>query len=312
MSEKQPEERFQSASDLAFHLEHAHESSGTSRALQAPAPRQRRVRRIAVGALALAAAAAAGWLGARLGPSPPPRPAPRFVQLTDFPGQERWPSLSPDGQSIVYAGLVGGNEDIFLLRVGGRNPVNLTADSSVPDSQPAFSPDGSRIAFRSERNGGGIFVMGATGESVRRVTDFGFAPSWSADGSELVVSTSNFVDPFSRNLRGKLFIVQLATGERRLIDDGDAVQPAWSPNGHRVAFWGVVGGGVRDIWMVPAGAFAAGPRVGVTSDAATDWCPRWSPDGRWLYFLSDRGGVMNVWRVPIDESSGTSSARQNR
>ena len=46
--------------------------------------------------------------------------------------------------------------------------------------------------FQSERNGGGIFVMGATGESVRRVTDFGFAPSWSADGSELVVSTSNF------------------------------------------------------------------------------------------------------------------------
>jgi eukaryotic-like serine/threonine-protein kinase len=226
------------------------------------------------------------------------------VQLTDFPGQERWPSLSPDGQSIVYAGLVGGNEDIFLLRVGGRNPVNLTADSSVPDSQPAFSPDGSRIAFRSERNGGGIFVMGATGESVRRVTDFGFAPSWSADGSELVVSTSNFVDPFSRNLRGKLFIVPLATGERRLIDDGDAVQPAWSPNGHRVAFWGVVGGGVRDIWTVPAGGSAAGPRVSVTSDAATDWCPRWSPDGRWLYFLSDRGGVMNVWRVPIDESSG--------
>ena len=48
-------------------------------------------------------------------------------------------------------------------------------------------PMAPHIAFRSERSGGGIFVMGATGESVRRVTDFGFAPSWSPDASELVV-----------------------------------------------------------------------------------------------------------------------------
>ena len=65
------------------------------------------------------------------------------------------------------------------------------------------------FVFDPSATAAGFFVMGATGESVRRVTDFGFAPSWSADGSELVVSTSNFVDPFSRNLRGKLFIVQL-------------------------------------------------------------------------------------------------------
>jgi Tol biopolymer transport system component len=242
-----------------------------------------------------------------MGTPPVQRAAPaRFVQLTDFPGAERWPSLSPDGQSIAYAAVVGGNEDIHVLRVGGRNPVNLTADSAAADSLPAFSPDGSRIAFRSERSGGGIFVMGATGESVRRATDFGFAPSWSPDGSELVVSTSNFAEPFSRNISGKLFAVKVATGERRLIDDGDAVQPAWSPNGHRVAFWGLATGrtGLRDIWTVPAAGPEAGSRVSVTNDAATDWYPQWSADGRWLYFLSDRGGVMNVWRVPIDESSG--------
>ena len=146
--------------------------------------------------------------------------------------------------------------------------------------------------------------MGATGESVRRVTDFGFAPSWSPDASELVVSTSTFVDPFSRNVGAKLFAVNVGTGDRRLIDDGDAVQPAWSPHGQRVAFWGTAEGSQRDIWTVPSAGPGAGPRVRVTRDAATDWFPRWSPDGRWLYFLSDRGGVMNVWRVEIEESTG--------
>jgi Tol biopolymer transport system component len=71
-----------------------------------------------------------------------------------------------------------------------------------------------------------------------------------------------------------------------------------------VAFWGVTEGAQRDIWTVPAAGPGAGSRVSVTSDAATDWYPRWSADGRWLYFLSDRGGVMNLWRVPIDEASG--------
>ena len=304
--EKEREERFQSASDLAFQLEHARDASGASQIVPAPATVPRRLVRAGIVAFAMAAAAAAGWLGrARfVTPTPPSASPVRFAQLTDLPGPERWPSLSPDGQSILYAGEVAGHVDIYLLRVGGRNPLNLTRDSGGANSQPAFSPDGSRIAFRSERSGGGIFVMGATGESVRRVTDFGFTPSWSPDASELVVSTAGFDDPFSRNIGAKLFAVTIATGDRRLIDDGDAVQPAWSPNGHRVAFWGTMGGGQRDIWTVPAAGPAAGPRVSVTTDAATDWYPRWSPDGRWLYFLSDRGGVMNVWRVRIEEQSG--------
>ena len=84
--EKQPEERFQSASDLAFHLEHAHESSGTSRALPAPAPRQRRVMRIAIGALALAAAAAAGWLGRAPSPLTVAEAGAAFRAADGFPG----------------------------------------------------------------------------------------------------------------------------------------------------------------------------------------------------------------------------------
>ena len=59
--------------------------------------------------------------------------------------------------------------------------------------------------------------------------------------------------------------------------------------------------GQRDIYTIPAGG---GPRTAVTTDAALDWAPRWSPDGRSLYFSSDRGGSMNIWRIAIDEATG--------
>ena len=48
-----------------------------------------------------------------------------------------------------------------------------------------------------------------------------------------------------------------------------------------------------------------GTPVAVTKDAATDWSPEWSPDGEWLYFSSDRGGTMNLWRVAIDQRTGS-------
>ena len=48
-----------------------------------------------------------------------------------------------------------------------------------------------------------------------------------------------------------------------------------------------------------------GTPIAVTQDAATDWSPEWSPDGAWLYFSSDRGGTMNIWRVAIDRRSGS-------
>jgi Tol biopolymer transport system component len=86
---------------------------------------------------------------------------------------------------------------------------------------------------------------------------------------------------------------------------GDAVQPSWSPHGARVAFWGMRGeGGQRDIFTVAVRGAGAGRPLLITDDVATDWNPVWSPDGRYLYFASTRGGTMNLWRLAIDEDSG--------
>jgi Tol biopolymer transport system component len=183
-------------------------------------------------------------------------------------------------------------------------PVNLTKDSEADDTQPAFSPDGQRIAFRSERDGGGIFVMGASGESVRRVTDFGYHPAWSPDGSEVVCSTTGPQRPEVRpTVHSELYIVNITTSQKRLLgkDVYDAVQPHWSPQGHRIAFWGMTPATWRDIYTISSDGTGI---VQITNDAALDWNPVWSPDGEYLYFVSDRGGSMNVWRVPMDEEMG--------
>src|SRR5262249_59816356 len=71
----------------------------------------------------------------------------------------------------------------------------------------------------------------------------------------------------------------------------------------RVAAPGADGG--PDRRTSPAAGRAAGSReLAVTSDPAVDWNPVWSPDGKFLYFSSDRNGTMNLWRAPIDEKSG--------
>jgi Tol biopolymer transport system component/serine/threonine protein kinase len=225
-----------------------------------------------------------------------------FTQLTDQAGPEYFPSLSPDGKSFVYAGYAEGNWDIYFQRVGGKNPINLTKDSTADDTQPVFSPDGEHIAFRSDREGGGIFVMGATGESVKRLTDFGYNSAWSPDGKEIACADEGIIEPTSRvKAKSQLWAVNVGTGAKRLVTNIDAVQPNWSPHGYRIAYQGRRNGTQRDIFTIAADG---GEPVEVTNDPATDWNAVWSPDGKYLYFVSDRGGSMNLWRVAIEEKTG--------
>ena len=238
----------------------------------------------------------------RRGRDAPPLVHARHEQLTTDPGVEWFPSLSPDGEWVVYAGQGSGKWDIYLKSVGGQNPINLTQNVPDADDQPAFSPDGQRIAFRSSRGGGGIFVMGRTGEAVRRVTRRGYKPTWSPDGTELAYVTENVeMTPQSAYGRSQLWVVGVASGEERQIEVVDAVLPSWSPNGHRIAYSGRLDHPVRGVWTVKADG---GDATAVTDHVATNWNPTWSPDGKYLYFASDRSGSMNLWRVPIDEQSG--------
>jgi Tol biopolymer transport system component len=321
---KDPAQRYQRAEDLRADLAAVRERSPASHALAgflravAASPA---ARRSALAAALLAAAGGGVWyvLAGRGASVERAAPAPvrfRTTRLSAHSGVEQFPSLLPDGKWVLYAGQETGNFDIYLLSTSGQNPINLTADSPADDDEPAASPDGERIAFRSNRDGGGIFVMGRTGEGVRRVTPTGvsvaFNPVWSPDGTEIAYTTENVqLTPMNGEGSSGLWVVNVNTGQQRKLEVGDAMQAAWSPHGQRIAFVSrrqlggappsASGGGWMKILTVPAGG---GPPVPATTGKATDWSPVWAPDGKHIYFVSDRGGSMNLWRVAIDEPSG--------
>jgi Tol biopolymer transport system component len=306
---KDPRERVRDLSDLALHIrELASDRGGAAAAITlAPiAPLKRSwLPVVAIGLIGVLLGALAGMRllahpaatgksttsGARV---------TALSQATDLPGVQYSPNLSPDGKSLLYVTGDGGDEDIFLLRVGGENAINLTEAFKSNDYDPAFSPDGERIAFGSDREGGGLFVMGATGESPKKIASEGAHPSWSPDGRKIVCSTERVTNPLARNTIASLWVVDADSGEKKRIYEGDAVQPVWSPSGKRIAFF-AVNEGQRDLGTIPA---EGGTLTPVTHDAPADWDPFWSPDGRWLYFFSSRRGGPDLWRIAVDETTG--------
>jgi Tol biopolymer transport system component len=239
----------------------------------------------------------------------PPAPLPnRFEPMTFGAGEEIFPNLSPDGKQFIYSSSARGHWDVYLQRTGGSAAINLTADSTADNSEPALSRDGSRIAFRSERGEGGLFAMEATGENPRRISSRGHLPSWSPDGKSIVYCDGTFIMPNDRGATvSRLHLLDLTTNTRHELETGDAVQPNWSPHGQRIAYWGITaGGGNREIFTVAA---SGGPPVQVTDDPAVDVNPVWAPSGQELYFTSDRGGTMNIWRIRIDERTGRTSGK---
>jgi eukaryotic-like serine/threonine-protein kinase len=318
MLAEEPANRYPDAAALLADLSAVERAAAGTEGTLAPLPARRRLPAWAV-VLVVAAAlvvAAGYWLlrGVRqrdeaapglrqatpIGPTDLPGKE-RFLHLTDLPGKEWFPSLTPDGNLFVYAKVVDLRSQLFLQPVGGGKALDLPSNSAEGDSQPALSPDGRQIAFRSEREGGGIFLAELMGESVRRVATFGFNPAWSPDGKEILFATEGIDHPLIRRHPSQIYRVNLATVRLRLVHQGDAVQPSWSPHGFRIAYWGISSSGQRVIWTVPADG---GEAVPATRGENVDWNPVWSPDGRYLYFASDRSGVINLWRVSIDEGSG--------
>jgi Tol biopolymer transport system component/predicted Ser/Thr protein kinase len=297
--EKSPDDRFQTARDLGYALE-----AGSIPVARSRTRSKWWRRKAAWGGIVLAAVAVALLVADLLSRRTiqPSIDGKMFAQITADAGAELFPSLSGDGKAVVYASKHSGNWNIHRRDLGRAESVNLTRDSNEDDTQPAFSPDGRQIAFRSERNGGGVFMMAGDGSGVRQLTDAGFNPAWSPDGREVVFAEEGTSRPEDRSGRtSQLWAVDVASGRRRLVTKGDAVQPQWSPNGRLIAYWAIDLDGNRDLWTIPA---QGGQSVRITHDPYLDWNPVWSPDGGWIYFCSNRGGTMGIWRIPIRESTG--------
>src|SRR5262249_46299630 len=125
--------------------------------------------------------------------------------------------------------------DIWIRQVAGGEPIRLTRH--VADERtPTFSRDGTKIAFRSERDAGGIYVMPALGREATLMVARGFQPNFSPDGKWMSYNTGlkNNGDGAGRQLlaAGRLFIVPAGGGEARQLQPTfrSATAPTWSPD----------------------------------------------------------------------------------
>src|SRR5207302_4367447 len=91
--------------------------------------------------------------------------------------------ISPDGHWLAFASDRGGNSnlDVWLQPLTGGTAVKLT-NHPADDHEPSISPNGATVVFRSERDGGGIYLVSTTGGEARRIADFGRRPRFSPDG----------------------------------------------------------------------------------------------------------------------------------
>ena len=229
----------------------------------------------------------------------------RTVPLTTAPGLEQDPSWSPDGTRIAYSSDEGGNMDVWVRQIATGQRINLTKNHIGFDGKAVWSPDGEWIAFISDREDGGIFMMPALGGIPNRVVSLSFAVSlsnisaipylcWSPDGKELTYAVA-----------GHLYTVPAIGGTPTpvpLPSTGLAVgysEPAWSPDGDRIAFTDFVALGVATSQIWSARHDGIDP-VPVTEGRHFDHNPVWSSDGKQLFFISDRGGSRDVWWVSVD------------
>ena len=117
--------------------------------------------------------------------------APDLRRLTDAPGTETQPALSPDNLQVIYVGIdAGGGTDLYLADLAGGAPINLTNSPSVIEETPVFAPDGTRIAFgRNAGDGWDIYSVAPDGTNLLPMVANASAdeshPAFSPDGATL-------------------------------------------------------------------------------------------------------------------------------
>jgi Tol biopolymer transport system component/serine/threonine protein kinase len=298
--QKDPKNRFQDIGDARVELAELTSGAYAATAQESPSLRWKAT---AVAALLLLVVVLAYVL------IPPPKTVPRFthpVQVTSDVGREDFPSWSPDGRTLAYAAIQGSNWDVYVTQVDGGQPLNRTSDHEGTDFAPGWSPDGAQIAFRSARDGGGIYAMSPLSGSPRKLVDrfdavFSIAsPLWTSDGAKLayvVVSGEPGVAQLVEFL-------DLSTGQtERLSLPGRwncRCEFAFSPDGRFIAYVDAQepAAQVTQLWVMP---LPDGEAVRISDGRTRDWSPTWSSDGDAVFFLSNRGGSMDLWYQPIKD-----------
>jgi serine/threonine-protein kinase len=292
--EKLPADRFGSAHEFAEGLKGERRRTGArAPAALAPAGSWRGTLPWTMGAAALAVAAF--LLGAhRTLPSTLPMSFGAAAKVTWDPGLEVLPALSPDGRTVAYASGSAGRMRVFVRPVAGGRRIALTDDTTQVQQQPRWSPDGSRVLFLER---GGVVSAPATGGAETGEVPPGrtgpvVSAAWAPDGKRMAYVVGDSV--YVRDARGD------SHGVARVYE---AHGCGWSPDGDYIAcssgnaialtagtLFGnaspsrVVSVRVRDGRVVP-----------LTDSLSANLSPVWSPDGHWVYYVSNRYGPRDVF-----------------
>jgi eukaryotic-like serine/threonine-protein kinase len=298
--EKLPADRFGSAHEFAAGLAAGQTGRRTGVHARAAAPATSPWRRWIPLAAGAAALLVAGYLlGARrshVGTLPMTFGA--MVKVTWDPGMEVLPAISPDGKTVAYAGGTSARMRVYVRPVAGGRGIALTDDTTQVQSHPRWSSDGSRVLFLER---GGVASVPATGGAETAEVPPGrsgpvISAAWAPDGQRIAYVVGDSV--FVREPGGE------AHGIARVYE---AHGCAWSPDagylacssGNAIALTpGLLFGNASPSRVVSV-RVRDGQVVPLTDSLSANLSPTWSPDGRWVYYVSNRFGPRDIFAQAI-------------
>jgi len=226
-------------------------------------------------------------------------PPARILPLTHGDVDAGDPTFSPDGNSVAFFSRREGNRDLWIALVGGGAPVRITNTPEV-ESQPDWSPDGTRMTFSRRRGDGSgvdVLVMPALGGDARLLVERASDPAWSPDGRWIVFT--DLSAGWTRIARVRVDGREKPLPVTELEDGYFHRNPAWTPDGKTIVYGRSPGGSAGQLWRV-AGSGGTPRRITNDPEGTSNSGPVGTPDGRHVIHVSDRGGALNLWSIPID------------